>query len=121
MTAHNPEPDDAHPDRRYYIGEASKRTGIPVHVLRQWEDRFSLLRPHRDRNGRRYYLADDLDTIRRIKELHWDEGIKTDGVNKRLRQEKHGHGRIRSNQDLRNLVDTIEEDIRRMLDILDRE
>jgi DNA-binding transcriptional MerR regulator len=112
---------EAHPDRRYYIGEVSKMTDVPVHVLRQWEERFSFLRPRRDRNARRYYLADDVDTIRRIKELHWDEGIKTEGVNKRLRQEKLGHGRIRSSHDLRELADSIETDIRRILDILDRE
>ena len=41
------------------IGEVSRRTGIPVAGLRNWEQRYSLPRPERLPNGRRRYRESD--------------------------------------------------------------
>lgn len=49
-----------------------------------------MLRPPRDRQGRRQYRDEDVQLIRRIKELHHHEGLGTEGVIKRLRLEKMG-------------------------------
>ena len=108
-------------ERRHSIAEVSEMTDVPKHVLRQWEDRIPHLKPKRDRAGRRFYLKDDIHVVRRIKELHWDEGLNTEGVIKRLNQELHGHGRLQTTQEIVDLLDSIEEDIRSMLDLLDQD
>lgn len=41
------------------IGDVAARFGLETHVLRHWED-VGLLRPDRDRAGRRRYVDDDL-------------------------------------------------------------
>jgi MerR family transcriptional regulator, light-induced transcriptional regulator len=41
------------------IGEVSRRTGIPVAGLRNWEQRYGLPRPERLANGRRRYRESD--------------------------------------------------------------
>jgi len=108
-------------DRRYSIGEVSELVDVPTHVLRQWEERFTDLRPRRDRNDRRYYLADDIRLIRRIKKLHKYDGVSTEGVNKQLKLEKLGQRKLETDEEALELLDEIQEDIRRLLDLLDEE
>lgn len=94
-------------------------TDVPIYVLRQWEGRFSQLKPGRNRAGRRYYLTSHIALVRRIKELLWHEKLTTDGARKRLEQELRGEGRPSSRQDALDLIDKIEDEVRTMLDILD--
>src|SRR3954452_9832147 len=44
------------------IGELSRRVGVTPDVLRAWERRYDLLRPHRSRSGQR--LDTDADDAR---------------------------------------------------------
>ena len=48
------------------IGEVSRETGLPQHILRYWEKRFVQLRPLTRAGGRRYYRAEDVALVRRI-------------------------------------------------------
>ncbi|MBN2308330.1 MAG: MerR family transcriptional regulator [Candidatus Hydrogenedentes bacterium] len=106
------------PERRHKISEVSEITGVPIHVLRQWEERFPQLRPSRDRANRRFYLAADIAIVRRIKQLLWHEKMTTQGARTRLAQELRGMGRPQTRQEAVELVDRIEEEIRAMLDLL---
>ncbi len=45
------------------ISEVSRRTGIPVSGLRNWEQRYGLPRPHRSPAGQRRYTAADCDLL----------------------------------------------------------
>ncbi len=45
------------------IGEVSRRTGIPVAGLRNWEQRYGLPRPERLPNGRRRYRESDCQLL----------------------------------------------------------
>ena len=42
------------------IAVVQRRTGISGHVLRKWEDRYSLVEPARQGNGRRLYSENDI-------------------------------------------------------------
>ncbi len=42
------------------IAVVQRRTGISAHVLRKWEDRYSLVEPARNGNGRRLYSEKDI-------------------------------------------------------------
>jgi DNA-binding transcriptional MerR regulator len=106
-------------DRRYGIAKVSEMAQVEPHVLRQWEKRFSdFLKPSRDRAGRRYYLAADIAIIRRIKQLIRHEKLTTEGVKRRLTAELYGEGQPKTRQEMVDLLDAIEHEVRKALDLL---
>jgi DNA-binding transcriptional MerR regulator len=74
--------------RLYYkIGEACKALGIQPYVLRYWETEFPALAPSKSRSGQRVYSEKEMEVIRRIKELLYDEGYTIAGAKKKLEAE----------------------------------
>ena len=74
--------------RLYYkIGEACKALGIQPYVLRYWETEFPALTPSKSRSGQRVYSEKELEIIRRIKELLYEEGYTIAGAKKKLETE----------------------------------
>jgi len=68
----------------YKIGEACKELDIQPYVLRYWETEFQALSPNKSKSGQRVYSAEDLELIRRIKELLYKEGYTIAGAKKKL-------------------------------------
>jgi DNA-binding transcriptional MerR regulator len=66
------------------IGELAGELGLPQHILRYWETRFSQLKPLQRAGNRRYYRAEDADLARRINRLLNVEGYTVKGVQKLL-------------------------------------
>lgn len=66
------------------IGELSAELGVPQHILRYWETKFSRLRPLTRAGNRRYYRPDDVAMVRRIHSLLNVEGYTVKGVQKVL-------------------------------------
>ena len=66
------------------IGEVSEDTGLPQHILRYWETRFSQLRPVTRAGNRRYYRPEDVVLLRTIRRLLNDEGYTIKGARKFL-------------------------------------
>jgi len=72
------------------ISEAADELGVPQHVLRFWETRFSFIRPMKRAGGRRFYrphdiivlagvralLRRDSMSIKSVQALYKEEGIK---------------------------------------------
>jgi DNA-binding transcriptional MerR regulator len=69
------------------IGEACKALGIQPYVLRYWETEFPALTPSKSRSGQRVYSEKELEIIRRIKELLYEEGYTIAGAKKKLEGE----------------------------------
>ncbi len=69
------------------IGEVSEDIGVATHVLRFWESKFQQITPQK-RRGRRYYSANDINIIKTIKELLYDNGYTIKGVHKFLQDSK---------------------------------
>ena len=63
----------------YKIGEACKLLEIQPYVLRYWETEFPFLAPDKSRSGQRVYNEGELEIIRRIKELLYEEGYTIAG------------------------------------------
>lgn len=84
--------DDRHPDKAAgayrTIGELSRETGLPQHILRYWETRFPQLRPLQRAGNRRYYRPEDVALVRRIAALLDQEGYTIRGVQKALIAER---------------------------------
>src|SRR5690625_4515343 len=68
------------------ISEVSRELDIPQHVLRFWETKFSQVRPLKRGGGRRYYRPEDIELLRRIQGLLYDDGYTIKGVQRLLRE-----------------------------------
>ena len=76
-------------DNEYFasINEVSKRLSIPAHTLRYWEKQFpTAIRPTTGAGGRRYYRAETVKRLEKIRELLYDRGMTIAGVKKMLRE-----------------------------------
>jgi DNA-binding transcriptional MerR regulator len=69
----------------YRIGEVSRMTDLKPFVLRYWETEFPMLEPVKSSSGHRLYRADDVEMVRRIKRLLYDEGFTIAGARRHLR------------------------------------
>ncbi len=70
------------------ISEAAEALGVPQHVLRFWESKFTFLRPMKRAGGRRFYRPQDLTVLRGIQHLLRQQGYTIRGVQKLHRE--HG-------------------------------
>jgi DNA-binding transcriptional MerR regulator len=69
----------------YRIGEVARMTDLKPFVLRYWETEFPMLEPVKSASGHRLYRAQDVDMVRRIKRLLYDEGFTIAGARRHLR------------------------------------
>lgn len=69
------------------IGELSRETGLPQHILRYWETRFPQLRPLQRAGRRRYYRPEDVALVRRIAAMLGQDGYTIRGVQQQLLSE----------------------------------
>jgi len=68
------------------ISEVASELDLPQHVLRFWESKFTTVRPLKRAGGRRYYRPEDINLLRRIRNLLYDDGYTIKGVQKLLRE-----------------------------------
>ena len=73
------------------ISEAAAEVGVPQHVLRFWETKFSFVRPMKRAGGRRFYRPQDLTVLRGVRRLLHDEGYTIMGVQRLHREHGLGH------------------------------
>ena len=75
------------PEKRYFtISEASELCGVKPHVLRYWEQEFTQLRPMKRRGNRRYYQSHEVELIRQIRQLLYEEGFTIVGTRNKLQE-----------------------------------
>lgn len=79
------------PDAFRTISEVADWLGVPTHVLRFWESRFTQVKPVKRAGGRRYYRPSDMELIGGIKRLLHDDGMTIRGVQKLLREKGVKH------------------------------
>ncbi len=106
------------PGKRYFtIGEVSELCQVKPHVLRYWEQEFPQLKPVKRRGNRRYYQRHDVELIRRIRSLLYEQGFTIGGARQRLEGEGEGasEGRPADPAVIRELREELE-DILRLLE-----
>ena len=74
--------------RFFRIGETSRIIGVKPYVLRYWEKEFQIIRPKRADSKQRTYQREDIEAIREIKKLLYEEKLTIDGAKKRLKSGK---------------------------------
>ena len=114
------------------IAEVAVELNLPQHVLRVWESKFTQIRPLKRGGGRRYYRPEDVEVLRRIRSLLYQEGYTIKGAQKLLGQrapvpahpdDDHRPAKLLGGKELdpevrielRNLVAELEEIRRRLL------
>lgn len=70
----------------YRIGEVAKILNVKTSVLRFWESEFKQIRPKRTETGQRYYSEKDMQTLKTIHNLLYDQGMTIIGAKKTLQQ-----------------------------------
>jgi len=66
------------------ISEVADELRVQQHVLRFWESKFAQIKPLKRGGGRRYYRPEDVDLIKNIHHLLYNEGYTIKGVQKLL-------------------------------------
>jgi len=69
------------------ISETADAVGVPQHVLRFWETKFTFIRPTKRAGGRRFYRPHDIDLLLGVKVLLHDRGYTIRGVQKLYKDE----------------------------------
>jgi len=80
-------PTEKSPEAYRTIREVADSLDLPQHVLRFWETRFPQIRPLKRAGGRRYYRPDDIERLRLIKRLLYEEGYTIKGVQKLFKEQ----------------------------------
>ncbi|WBQ13876.1 MerR family transcriptional regulator [Hyphomonadaceae bacterium BL14] len=70
------------------ISEAGEEAGLPAHVLRFWESKFIQIKPVKKAGGRRLYRPHDINLLKGLKHLLYEEGYTIKGAQKYLKD--HG-------------------------------
>lgn len=76
---------DKSPDAFRTISEVAEDLDLPQHVLRFWETRFTHIKPMKRGGGRRYYRPQDVELIKGIRYMLYDQGYTIKGVQKLLK------------------------------------
>ncbi|NLL12172.1 MAG: MerR family transcriptional regulator [Fibrobacter sp.] len=89
------------PKKAYYsISEVCRFTSLEPHVLRYWESEFPQLRPKKNRAGNRAYRDKDIEIIKNIKHLLYDEKFTISGARKKLSELQKTHPEQTPKEDL---------------------
>ena len=75
------------PDAFRTISEVATDLDVPQHVLRFWESKFTHIRPLKRGGGRRYYRPEDVDLLRGVRALLYNDGYTIKGVQKVFREQ----------------------------------
>ena len=70
------------------ISEVAGELDVAQHVLRFWESKFPQVRPLKRGGGRRYYRPEDVDLLRQIRSLLYEEGYTIKGAQKLLKSQR---------------------------------
>lgn len=74
-------------EKKYYrISEISEILGIKPHVLRYWETEFPEIKPLKGPSKHRHYSYKDLEVLKIIKRLLYEEGFTIKGAKVKLKE-----------------------------------
>ena len=96
-------------EKKYFsITEVAEFCKVKAHTLRFWEKEFKDLKPITRKGNRRYYQINDIQLIKQIHSLLYQEGMTIAGAKRNLKssfQEQRKDGRIQNMlEDLEGLL-----------------
>ena len=104
------------PDKLYFkVGEVSKLTDLPTHVLRFWETEFKRINPKRTSSGQRLYRKSDVELIFKIKYLLYEKKFTIPGARQHLKTDKTAP----PNEKMTDLLQEIREELESIRKLMD--
>lgn len=80
-----------HGKRIYYtMGEVSEMFDVNPSLIRFWEQKFDILKPHKNKKGNRMFTPRDVDNLKLIYHLVKEKGMTLTGAEKRLKENREG-------------------------------
>jgi len=75
--------------KKYYytIGEVSNLLGVKPYVIRYWESEFSFLKPRKESGRIRKYSEENIELLRKIQDLLYNQHYTIEGARQKLKQE----------------------------------
>ena len=75
--------------KKYYytIGEVSNLLGVKPYVIRYWESEFSFLKPRKESGRIRKYSEENVELLRKIQDLLYNQRYTIEGARQKLKQE----------------------------------
>jgi len=75
--------------KKYYytIGEVSNLLGVKPYVIRYWESEFSFLKPRKESGIIRKYSEENIELLRKIQDLLYNQHYTIEGARQKLKQE----------------------------------
>ena len=70
------------------MGEVAEMFDVNATLIRFWESKFDILKPHKNKKGNRLFTPQDVDNLRLIYHLVKEEGMTLSGAQKRIKQIK---------------------------------
>lgn len=68
------------------IAEVAEELGVATHVLRFWETKFSQIKPMKATGGRRYYRPDDVEVLKLIQNLLYQQRYTIEGAQQLIKE-----------------------------------
>lgn len=72
----------------YTIGEVSNLLDLKAHVLRYWEKEFPQVKPRKRLGRNRRYSPEDIELLKRIKHMLYEQRLTIEGARKKLQVQK---------------------------------
>jgi len=92
--------------KKYYkIGEVAKLLNVPASTVRYWEKEFSQVKPMKNKKGDRIFNLKDIETLKEIKFLVHDRGVKISKAGRRLSGKAEIVNADSNNEVVKRLID----------------
>jgi DNA-binding transcriptional MerR regulator len=108
----------------YKIGEVCDITGLRPSVLRFWEKEFKQLRPTKSGGGQRFYTAENIELVKLLKKMLYEEKYTIEGAKKKLKNpESRASGTsvetvVADSEGSKNPNEDVKKELLEILDIL---
>ena len=117
---------DSGTEKLYYsISEVCSLTGLKPHVLRYWETAFPILKPSKNQSGNRIYRQEDIELIKLISTLLYEERYTIDGARQKIEemssQNQQMKLELKATTVSAEIIDSISEEIKEIITILERD
>ncbi len=78
-------------EKKYFsIGEVADQLGIAASQIRFWEGEFDIIKPQKNRNGKRQFTKDDIDKVKLVHHLVKDQGYTLQGAKNTIKNDMKG-------------------------------
>ena len=117
---------DSGTEKLYYsISEVCSLTGLKPHVLRYWETAFPILKPSKNQSGNRIYKQDDIELIKLISTLLYEERYTIDGARQKIEEMSSQNQQMKLELKAATvpaeIIDSISKEIKEIIAILERD